>query len=314
LSADAPEPKFTVHPRLRATSFDRDHYHARDKIPESSVEAIVVCVEEDCARIGLEANAIGRVFGLRRFCRPIDRGKIYAIMSIRSNLDKRMTLRQAALVAGFTYLLNPVSYAEFSIYPKLIIPGHIEETVQNVIAHPNLYLVAIGCYLSSFIGDVVIAWALYVLLVPVHKMLSLLTAWFRLIYAAIALTGVINLIAVYHLCTQSEYLTAFGTGPLRAQAMLLLHSFRYTWQMSLVLFGIHLVLLGFLIYRSGYIPKILGILLIINGFGWIIDSLGPYVMPNAKLDFTFLTFFGEVFFMLWLLIRGWKIREPEPIS
>jgi hypothetical protein len=221
-----------------------------------------------------------------------------------------MTLRQAALVAGFAYLLNPVSYAEFSIYPKLIITGDTEQTAHNIVAHADLFLVAILCYLLSFIGDVVIAWSLYVLLAPVNRSLSLLMAWFQLVYAAIALAGIVNLVAVYQLLTNPDYLTAFGSGPLRAQVLLSLHSFRYTWQMALVLFGIHLVLLGYLIFRSGYIPRILGILLIINGLGWMLDSLGPYLLPNANLGFTFITFFGEIFLMLWLLIRGWRINEP----
>jgi hypothetical protein len=80
--------------------------------------------------------------------------------------------------------------------------------------------------------------------------------------------------------------------------------------MSLVIFGIHLVLLGVLIFRSGYIPRFIGILLVINGLGWMIDRLRLYLFPNAPLGFLFITFFGELVFMFWLLIRGWKIREP----
>jgi hypothetical protein len=68
--------------------------------------------------------------------------------------------------------------------------------------------------------------------------------------------------------------------------------------------------LGYLIFRSGYIPWILGILLVTSGLGWLIDGLGPYLLPNANLGFTFVTAFGEVFFTFWLLIRGWKIQEP----
>lgn len=218
-------------------------------------------------------------------------------------------MRQAALVAGFAYVLNPVSYAEFTIYPKLVIAGNIEQTAENIAAHGDLFLVAILCYFLSFVGDVVIAWSLYILLAPVNRSLSLLMAWFQLVYASIALVGVVNLSAVYHLLTTPEYLTVFGPGPLHAQVSLLLHSFRYTWQMSLALFGVHLVLLGYLIYRSGYIPRILGILLVINGLGWVIDSLGPYFFPHANLGFTFITFFAEILFMLWLLIRGWKIKD-----
>jgi hypothetical protein len=221
-----------------------------------------------------------------------------------------MTLRGAALVAGFAYLFNPVSYAEFHLYPKLVIAGNIEQTVQNISAHGGLFVAAIMCYLFCFIGDVVIAWALYVLLAPVSRSLSLLTAWFQLVYAGMALVGMVNLVTVYRLLTTPDYLTAFGSGPLHAQVLLLLHSFRYDWAMGLVLFGIHLVLLGYLICRSGYIPWILGVLLVINGLGWVVDSLGPYLLPNANLGFTFFTFFGEIFFMLWLLVRGWRIQEP----
>ncbi|HEY6766418.1 MAG TPA: DUF4386 domain-containing protein, partial [Candidatus Sulfotelmatobacter sp.] len=213
-------------------------------------------------------------------------------------------------IAGLAYLLNPVSFAEFSIYPKLVIRANIEQTVQNISAHQGLFLTAIFSYLISFIGDVVIAWALYFLLVPVNRAVSLLTAWFRLMYTAIAFTGMLNLVTVFRLLNEPDYLPAFGSAPLRAQVQLLLNSFRYDWSVGLVIFGIHLVLLGWLIYRSGYIPKILGILLVINGLGWVLDSIRPYLFPNAHLGFLFLTFLGELFFMLWLLIRGWKIQQP----
>lgn len=228
----------------------------------------------------------------------------------QANRGDGLTLRQAALIAGFGYLLGPVTYAEFSIYPKLVIPANIEQTVQNIATHRGLFAAAILCYLIEFIEDVVIAWALYVLLAPVNRAVSLLTAWFRLVYTVIALVGMLNLVTVFRLVTTPDYLTVFGSAQLHAQAKLLLDSSRYDWSLGLVLFGIHLVLLGYLIYRSGYIPRTLGILLVIDGVGWIIDSLQPYLYPNAHLRFLFITFFGEVFLMLWLLIRGWKIQEP----
>jgi hypothetical protein len=92
---------------------------------------------------------------------------------------------------------------------------------------------------------------------------------------------------------------------------LLLSTFRYNWSLSLVVFGVHLVLLGYLIFRSGYIPSIIGILLVIDGLGWMTDSMQAYFYPNANLKYLFITFLGELVFMLWLLIRGWKIREPQ---
>jgi hypothetical protein len=221
-----------------------------------------------------------------------------------------LTLRQAALIAGFTYLLNPVPYAEY-LYPKLVISGNAEQTVQNISSHGGAFLAVTFCYLIGFIGDVVIAWSLYVLLARVNRSLSLLAALFQWVYAAVAISGALNLVIVFRLVSTPEYRTVFGAGPFSAQIDLLLHSFRYDWAMSFVLFGIHLTLLGYLIFRSTYIPRVIGILLAIDGLGWGVESVRPYLLPNAKLGFIFITFFGELIFMVWLLIRGWKIKEPS---
>ena len=225
-----------------------------------------------------------------------------------------ISLRQAALIAGFGYLLNPVSYAEYSLYPRLVIDGNVEQTAQNIMAHGGLFTALICCYLINFIGDVVISWALYLLLAPVNRAVSLLAALFRLIYTAVALVAVMNLVNAYRLVHTPWFLTLFGASPLHAQVQLLLDSFQWDWSMSLVIFGIHLVLIGVLIYRSRYIPRLIGILLVINGLGWMIDRLRLYLFPDAPLGFLFITFFGELVFMLWLLIRGWKIQEPQAES
>jgi len=238
-------------------------------------------------------------------------GRRSASANTSASPHEGITLRQAALVAGVAYLLNPVSYAEFSIYPKLVVASNADQTVQNISAHLGLFAAAIICYVISFIGDIVIAWALYVLLAPVNRALSLLAAWFQLAYAAVALCAVFGLLEVYNLLATPYYLTVFGSVQLHAQIWLLLHSFHFTWSMSLIVFGIHLVLLGYLIFHSGYIPWILGIAVFVAGLGWMIAGFGAYVLPNANLDFTFITAFGEVLFILWLWIRGWKVQEPS---
>jgi hypothetical protein len=224
--------------------------------------------------------------------------------------DQGLTLRQAALTAGFAYLLSPVGYAEGTLR-KLVIANNIEQTVQNIAVHHRLFAVAVLCYLFEFSKDIVAAWALYYLLAPVNRAISMLTAWFRLMYTAMALYAVMNLATVFHMVTTPDYMTLFGSGPLHAQVRLLLSTFRYDWSLSLIVFGVHLVLLGYLIFRSGYIPWIIGIVLVIDGLGWLTDSLQAYFYPNANLKYLFVTFLGELVFMLWLLIRGWKIREPE---
>jgi len=204
----------------------------------------------------------------------------------------------------------PVAYAEFFIFPKLLVPGDIEQTTLNIVAHGRLFGVAILCNLVTLILDVIIAWALYVLLVPVNRSLSLLTAWFRLVFTAVAFVALFHLVAVYRLLTTPDYLTLFGSGPLHALAQLELNSFRYDWSISLVIFAIHLVLLGYLIFRSGYIPKILGILLALDGLGWVITGLRPYLYPNINLEYFLMTSFVELLLPLWLVLRGWRIQEP----
>ncbi len=232
---------------------------------------------------------------------------MYAMSSART---EGVSLRQAALIVGLAYLLNPVSYAEFEIYPKLIVPGNIDQTVANIGAHHGLYLTAFFFYLTNFIEDVVIAWGLYVLLAPVNRALSLLAAWFQLIYTGIALVALFNLAIAYRMLIAPEYLKTFGSVPLHAQIGLLLHSFRYDYSLALVIFGIHLLLVGYLIVRSSYIPRWLGVILIVNGLGWIVSCLQPYLYPDTNVDFVFVTYFGELIFMLWLLVRGWRIEEP----
>lgn len=234
-------------------------------------------------------------------------GKLSSIRPVHQG--EGLTLRQAALIGGVAYLLMPVTIAEFYINPKLMVSGNIEQTAQNIAAHGRLFAAAILCYLITLILDVIIAWALYVLLIPVNRSVSLLTAWFRLVYTVIALFSLLNLTTVYRLLHTPVYLTAFGSSPLHAQVLLLLNSYRYDWSFSLIIFGIHLGLLGYLIFQSGYIPKIIGILLVLDGVVWIVNSLQPYLYPNAHLGFLFPISFVELIFPLWLVIGGWRIRE-----
>ena len=114
---------------------------------------------------------------------------------------------------------------------------------------------------------------------------------------------------VFRLLNTPDSLSVLGLDRLHGQIHLLLNSFRYEWGVGLVLFGIHLGLLGYRVYRSAYIPTILGILLGLAGSSWVIYCLGPYLLPDMDLGFLMIVFAGELVFMLWLLARGWKIPE-----
>lgn len=219
-----------------------------------------------------------------------------------------MTLRQAALIVGFAYLLNPVSYAEFSLWPKLFIRGNVEQTVANVAAHHAAFLGIFFAFFVNFAEDVVVAWALYFLLAPVNKALSALASLFQLVYASICFTALFNLLPVYGSLAGTEYGAAAESSAFHEQLYLLLRWFRYDYSMALVLFGIHLVLVGALVMRSRYMPLWLGLILVVDGLGWIVGMLQPYLYPNAALDWLQITALGEVVFMLWLLIAGWRLK------
>jgi hypothetical protein len=221
-----------------------------------------------------------------------------------------ITLRQAALTAGFGLLVMAAMapFAELYVFPKLVVWSDADQTVRNITANRGLFLAGFFGYFITFLCDIPVAWGLWVLLRPVNAAVSLLAAWMRLVYAGIALMACLKLVTVVRLTSETpvKYLEA---GQIPGQVMLLCGSFKREWGMSLVLFGLYLGVIGVLVYRSGYIPRLMGVLLMIAGAGYVIDSLRPYLLPGADLGFLMITFFGEVVFMLWLLVRGWRLEE-----
>jgi hypothetical protein len=219
-----------------------------------------------------------------------------------------ITMRQVALIAAFSLfvmsLLSPVAF--FNIFPKLILRTDIETTVQNISAHHALFLGGLACYLVTFIADVLVAWALVVLLRPVNASLALLAGWFRLAYAVMALSILLKLVSVYRLLNSPELLAMLGPVQRNAHAYLLLASFRYEWGFSMVIFAVHLLILSYLIYRSGYVPKVIGILVAINGAGYLADTAQPFI--GVAVPYLFLAFFGELIFMFWLFFKGGKTQ------
>ena len=189
--------------------------------------------------------------------------------------------------------------------------GDAARTLHNIQDHQSLFAVGVICYLLSFVLDVVIAWALYYLLKPVSGPLAMLAAWFQLVYTAVGLSAALSLAVVLRLLNVSSGNTVFSNGALGAQVHLILASFHPIWGLGLVFFGVHLLLVGYLIYQSGYIPKPIGILLALAGAAYIVQNLNAYLFPKPDLGYVAVALIGELVFMFWLLIRGWKIKQPE---
>ncbi len=220
-----------------------------------------------------------------------------------------LSLRQAALIAGFTYLLNPVTFAEAYVMPRLV-SADPAETVKNLTAHPHLFSAAVLSYVVSAIGDVVIAWALYALLRPIHRALAMLGSLLQLVYAAAWLAAISNLGLIYRLVAVPDYSRHTSAAGLPSKIADLLGAYRSGWGLSLILFGLHLVVTGWLIARSSYLPRWLGWLLFVDGWAWVVDSTSIYLFPDANLQFLQAIFAAELIFMVWLLGWGWRIRGP----
>ncbi len=232
-----------------------------------------------------------------------------------TNLIADISLRKAAIVAGFALLimLIPAIFANFFVFPSLIVSGDAATTANNIMANKGLFRAGIGSWLIVITLDVVTAWALYVLLKQANKSLSLLAAWFRLMHAAIFGITLLNLVFVSVLLSGADYLTVFETSQLHALVSLFLNGYDYGFSIGLFFFGFHLGILGYLVYKSGYIPRILAVLLIISSFCYLIINAGSILLPNYPEIITQVigvpAFIGEFLLMLWLLWRGAKIPE-----
>lgn len=227
--------------------------------------------------------------------------------------DRDLTPRRAALIVviGLVATNIGVPIAEFVVWPSLVDSGDIEQTVRNIRANEGSFLFASFAYLVGFVGDLFVAWALYFLLRPASRPLAALIAGLRAVQAVVAIGAALNLFTAFRLLRPGT-LATLEPGHLHAQVLVLLGSFGYEWGLALVIFGIHLGLLGYLVCRSGYIPRIVGIALAIAGIGYVVYNLRPYLYPDAQIGFVFAAFAGELVFLVWLAIWGWRI--PEPIS
>jgi hypothetical protein len=228
-----------------------------------------------------------------------------------TNNGSNTSLRTAALRAGFALLVMVIAapFVELFAYPKLVVSDNVEKTIKNITDNKGLFVYVIFGYLLTFVCDIVVAWALYILLKPVNKQLSFLTALFRWVYTIIALIALLNLVTVFRILNTSDYSTLFQSNEVNTLIMFLLKSFKGSWYFGFVFFSIHLILLGYLVIKSSYVPGILGILLIITGLGYLLTTIKPYLFSNVNIDFARYTFYGELVFMLWLLIKGWSIKE-----
>jgi Domain of unknown function (DUF4386) len=226
--------------------------------------------------------------------------------------------RSAAKIAGSSYLaiFALAIFANFFVRQGLVERGDAAATARNIVTSIGLFRLGLASFLIVFMLDVVIAWALYVVFLRVSRSVSLLTAWFRLIYTAFLGVASIFFFVVLELLSGPGYLAAFERGQLDAHVSLSLEAFDAAWLIGLACFGIHLVLLGAISLRSGFVPKTLSAILILAGLAYVIDTFAHALLGNyADLQTVFLAMvavpsvIGELWFGLWLLLKGGKGSE-----
>jgi hypothetical protein len=179
--------------------------------------------------------------------------------------------RFKARIAGVFYLLIFVAapFAEFFVRGRLVVYGDAAATATNILAHQSLYRLGGAAELLTLTCDIAVALIFYDLLKPVSRSLSLFAAVFRLVFVAIMAANSLNYFAPLILLKGTHFLTTFKTDQLQALALVSLQSYGTGYDIALVFFGFHCLLIGYLIFRSTFLPRILGVLMAFAGLGWL---------------------------------------------
>lgn len=229
------------------------------------------------------------------------------------NLDgfTDLSVGTAGLTAGVGLLLMViVSLLSIPLLEGFVVAGDAAATAASIAESELLFRLAVIGVLLVVVLDVVVAWALYVFLRPVHRSLSMLAMTLRLVYAAVFGVALSNLLAIPGLLAGGTT-GAFDAAQVDAMVLLEYHAFEAGWDLGLAIFGLHLLVLGFLAVRSTYVPTVVGALLAIAGLGYAIDTVGAIALESYALEIALFTFVGEVVFLVWLLYRGRGVELPD---
>jgi hypothetical protein len=226
-----------------------------------------------------------------------------------------ISLRTAAFVAGFGSVFTAI-VAGFSfgfVHTSLIVPIDATATVNNIMASGTLFRAGIFGWLMIIILDMLVTWGLYVFFKPVNKSISVLAGWLGL--AALTISGIaqLNVVIVLPLLSGADYLKAFEPAQLHALALLFLNAFDKIWSIGLFVFGCHLFLRGYLAFKSGFIPKVFGVLLFIASLCYLVSTSANILLPNYEnykgtVDAIISAplAIGELGFAFWLIFKGGK--------
>jgi hypothetical protein len=221
--------------------------------------------------------------------------------------------------AGLLYVLTSIAgiFAMVYVPSKLIVHNDAVATATNIVASETLFRLGITAQLVSQAGFIFVALALYDLLKGVHQRRAALTLGLIVISIPIAFLNELNAVAALSLVRGSDLLSVVEKPQRDALAMLFLNLHGRGLDLAGVFWGLWLFPLGQLVYRSRFLPRFLGVWVILGGFAYVIMSLTAFLAPQYKeVVFTYgqPAFFGELALMFWLLIRGARPIESAASS
>jgi hypothetical protein len=228
--------------------------------------------------------------------------------------------KKQARIAGLLYLLaSIIGFFCLAYVPgKLIVSGDATATANHIRASETLLRFGIASELTSFIIFIFVVLALYRLFKAVSEKHAVAMATLLLVSIPVSLLNVLNEIAALILVSGADFLSAFEKGQLDALAYLFLRLHRQGFILAEIFWGLWLFPFGVLVIRSGFIPRFLGVLLFIAGFGYLASSFTSLLLPSYRHlvdQFAMVLTAGELPIIFWLLIWGAKdqpLDHPHP--
>lgn len=235
--------------------------------------------------------------------------------------EAHASIDRTARLAGALYLaVMPFAFFGIMYVPSvLLVPGDPATTARNILASEWLFR---SGTVSHLIGQIIFIFqvlALYRLLKPVNKDHAVLMVILVVVSIPIAFLNEVNHLAALRLLSSTDE-GVFTSTQLHAQVMLFLDMRQYGIVVTHVFWGLWLLPLGFLVFRSGFLPRLLGVLLIIGGAAHVIDAGTQLLFPGVPtiIQFTFafaiLAAVGELLFALWLVIKGVNVARWQEVT
>jgi hypothetical protein len=228
-----------------------------------------------------------------------------------------MSIQFYARVAGIIFLLAVVSgtIGEAVVPSMLVVPGDAVTSAHNIVANDLFFRLGFVAYIVEALTDVALTFLLYILLRQVQANLAFASVLFRVMATATFAAGEAFYFAQSLILKGDPYLGTFSSQQLQTLALLSYNAYGAAGNLSSIFYGIGSIILGYLIWRSRYLPKLLGVLWIIGGLGFVVGNLVWFIAPAYSSSFfIFPMIIGLLALGVWLLVRGvdmvkWKEQE-----